>query len=616
METDSAFNLNLEYPVSIEAILSVSFNLEGFKSVFEFILYTLRRHESMFKTHSEKLDPLSSLTDNLNEALSRLSSAEKNIKSLESQQNSLENDVKDLKDYRTSNEKFNNTTNERLENLEKQAQDNNWKELKDIVDRHEETLKEYQRFVDRMEKDLEQLGEKSEKIQKYGFETRDKVEGHGAKLIDHEKRIHKLEIDMNQALKAINSLGGEVEQISKPVDVQPAEVNVVVDNSKIEYLDDALKDLLKRLAEFEARLRSAEDHSGRAKTVAEKLESAFKNLEAEIRSLRSSRPIEATNKGSEGSSVSNADLEHLRSLIKNLESELSAKLGASDYEKSIHDILSRLEDLSSKQRVLETNISKRVLKSELDDLLKSLQNKLPSKDEPFDASRLTSLSKRIGVLEDSLLKLSLPQGYDLIMIFNLVVKLQNEAKELKEKTDKSSKDIWNKLRDLEEQLNKKASLEKLKELEDLLLSKLKELSDEFLKRFADKNETKRALKYLEKLIKDSESIKIVRDGDDAMLARKPLGGWSCASCQKDLEKLMGKIAPYHAWNKMPYRDPADRIARVGPGFSRMLATVQPELLSGRGKTSLNSPYINPNEDDDSKPFPPVKKSSDRPFTSL
>ena len=120
------------------------------------------------------------------------------------------------------------------------------------------------------------------------------------------------------------------------------------------------------------------------------------------------------------------------------------------------------------------------------------------------------------------------------------------------------------------------------------------MAAEFIKKFADKNETKRALKYLEKLIKESETVKIVKDGDDAMLAKKPLGGWSCASCQKDLEKLMGKIAPYQAWNKMPYRDPADRIARSGPGFSRMLATVQPDMLS----------------------FPQVKKQSERPNTSL
>jgi len=74
-----------------------------------------------------------------------------------------------------------------------------------------------------------------------------------------------------------------------------------------------------------------------------------------------------------------------------------------------------------------------------------------------------------------------------------------------------------------------------------------------------------------------------REGDDAMLSRKPLGGYSCASCEKGLEQLLGRKADHQPWNRMPYRDPADRIARVGPGFSRMLSTVQPELLSNRSK---------------------------------
>mmetsp|Transcript_35280 Transcript_35280/g.6358 ORF Transcript_35280/g.6358 Transcript_35280/m.6358 type:complete len:85 (-) Transcript_35280:128-382(-) len=82
-----------------------------------------------------------------------------------------------------------------------------------------------------------------------------------------------------------------------------------------------------------------------------------------------------------------------------------------------------------------------------------------------------------------------------------------------------------------------------------------------------------------------DAVKLKRDGNDAMLARKPLGGWSCASCEKNLEQLRGKKAPYSSWSKMPYRDPADRIARVGPGFSRMLATVQPEMLTNRPRPS-------------------------------
>ena len=41
--------LGLEYPVSIDSILSLSFNHDSFKIVFQFILEALRRHEGNFK---------------------------------------------------------------------------------------------------------------------------------------------------------------------------------------------------------------------------------------------------------------------------------------------------------------------------------------------------------------------------------------------------------------------------------------------------------------------------------------------------------------------------------------------------------------------------------------
>lgn len=63
--------------------------------------------------------------------------------------------------------------------------------------------------------------------------------------------------------------------------------------------------------------------------------------------------------------------------------------------------------------------------------------------------------------------------------------------------------------------------------------------------------------------------------DTAMLAKKPIGGWSCASCEKDLINISGRAPGYQAWSKLPFRAPGDRIAKVGQGFSKMLALVNP-----------------------------------------
>jgi hypothetical protein len=53
--------------------------------------------------------------------------------------------------------------------------------------------------------------------------------------------------------------------------------------------------------------------------------------------------------------------------------------------------------------------------------------------------------------------------------------------------------------------------------------------------------------------------------DDAMFTTKHLckNPTSCASCTKDVVDMYGKRVDYMPWGKLPFRDPSERIARVG-----------------------------------------------------
>mmetsp|Transcript_34364 Transcript_34364/g.39721 ORF Transcript_34364/g.39721 Transcript_34364/m.39721 type:complete len:132 (-) Transcript_34364:37-432(-) len=89
----------------------------------------------------------------------------------------------------------------------------------------------------------------------------------------------------------------------------------------------------------------------------------------------------------------------------------------------------------------------------------------------------------------------------------------------------------------------------------------------------------KALKNLEKQLKNLYDLVMSKmqtgtDEDDAMFSKKPLGGFSCASCEKNLINLSSKPPDHYSWNKFPLRDPAERIARVGQGFSRMLSSIK------------------------------------------
>mgnify|MGYP000046396530 FL=1 len=100
------------------------------------------------------------------------------------------------------------------------------------------------------------------------------------------------------------------------------------------------------------------------------------------------------------------------------------------------------------------------------------------------------------------------------------------------------------------------------------MDRLNEIVKALTKQFAEKNDTRKALKLLEKNLKNMYDLFMSKNGthdkeDDAMFTKKPLGGTSCASCAKDVVDLYGKRVEYQPWGKMPFRDPSERIARVG-----------------------------------------------------
>jgi DNA repair exonuclease SbcCD ATPase subunit len=111
--------------------------------------------------------------------------------------------------------------------------------------------------------------------------------------------------------------------------------------------------------------------------------------------------------------------------------------------------------------------------------------------------------------------------------------LEKNLSQLDKDFKKFNNEIIKEIKNHQDQINGKADYSQLDELRDHLLSKIDELLRGF-KQFADKNETKKALKNLEKQLKNLYDLVMSRlhpgvDEDDAMFSKKPLGGFSCAS---------------------------------------------------------------------------------------
>lgn len=115
-----------------------------------------------------------------------------------------------------------------------------------------------------------------------------------------------------------------------------------------------------------------------------------------------------------------------------------------------------------------------------------------------------------------------------------------------------------------EKLKQKVSEKDLKTLEEYLTVKIEETRLGLIKRFADKVDTQKSIKYLEAQIKHVVDVyvKKMEKGDNWMLAKKPVGGYTCASCENYLGELTDKANDFTAWNKYPAREVADRAYKV------------------------------------------------------
>lgn len=153
---------------------------------------------------------------------------------------------------------------------------------------------------------------------------------------------------------------------------------------------------------------------------------------------------------------------------------------------------------------------------------------------------------------------------------------------------------WQK--NFQDDLNLKADKTALSELDTTIMLRLNDIVAALTKQFADKAETKKALKLLERQVKNLYDLFMSKGNnaqdEDAMFSKKPLGGFSCASCEKDLVNLYGRKVEFMPWSKLPFRDPSERIARVGQGFSKMLSMINPDQLSSFNRGMSQEPTSN------------------------
>ena len=123
-------------------------------------------------------------------------------------------------------------------------------------------------------------------------------------------------------------------------------------------------------------------------------------------------------------------------------------------------------------------------------------------------------------------------------------------------------------------LNIKANLRDLKNLEDSVFSKMETLKETIKNNFVEKSMLVKNLKYIELQTKDliEESHKKAEKRENWLLSKKPLNSQLCASCESYIGDLKSNNNnnKFIAWNKYPMKESIDKLFRINAGFSKVL----------------------------------------------
>ena len=239
-------------------------------------------------------------------------------------------------------------------------------------------------------------------------------------------------------------------------------------------------------------------------------------------------------------------------------------------KKDLHNINKKISDLNDKYEQHETDIEE--IKKRLDGLFSQLLSRKEDsgRDQPvIDIDFSQYLSKF-------------------------------EFEKHKRENDEEFKKIWEEIEKLKELIDKifdilkdKANFSDLEDLKKWLAEKLDEFAIACNKKFADKNETTNNFKYLEdqirKILDMLAKKDTMNDADNWLLAKKPISGYSCAACESYIGDLRDDAHKFIPWNKMPLRDPGDKLYRMGNGFSKMLQMLN---FDNNGNVSLSPNLIN------------------------
>ena len=183
---------------------------------------------------------------------------------------------------------------------------------------------------------------------------------------------------------------------------------------------------------------------------------------------------------------------------------------------------------------------------------------------------LMELHKKIQLIEAQLANI---KSGDDSKLEEIVQKLIRRVDSLEEDHNGFKEMATRKLHEIMEMLKEFITKKEFEEFKKQIAMDIENFIEGLLKKLLDKGEFNKWRSYFEREIKKLYQMFTGKknNADDALLSKRPLGGYSCASCEKGLVNLEKFPPEYLVWGKFPK---GDKLPKGGVGFSKIISLMR------------------------------------------
>jgi uncharacterized protein YoxC len=409
-----------------------------------------------------------------------------------------------------------------------------------------------------------------------------------------DKDFFKIEGDVKNALAIVDGVKTTTKRNTDSIN----ELNENYNNTISNY-ENLLNEMQRKIEQLTNKINQGPDFSNIKKEFDKKLKDLEEKLNSNIDLFLNKEPTEPS-----GPTLKSEDL----TMIK----DLRRRIG--ELETFVSDSINRInaDDMKRRINILETEMGKKATKYEilelqeklksLDEYLKDLNFKVDSLQQFTEKIRLdlSQIIKKIEFLSGEYSKLAFNKGgksaddgrtaVDLSKFIDLYSFNENK-KDVNNKFEKVRLGFEDLSREIEEILSKLSHTptdKDFSQFQSIIKNLIDDLKINCNKKYADKFETSKSIKFLETQIKTihDQFNKKNEVGDNWLLAKKPINNYVCASCEANIRGELDKRTEFVPWNRYPIRD--DKAYRLGHGFSRMLQMVNEDIIKSAGEKGYSS----------------------------